>query len=156
MAEPKQSLRNIRIIHFAFLTLPALLFFLLTTIRVASKAEPAFLPKVLALLAVSEVGIAMSFRSRLIRPAVEKLQRSPRDAAAMEQWRRGNILSFVFATTVVLYGLVVRILGFSRNIAAWFFVAGFFLLLWWTPRLELPVSTNAPAPPPPPLSIDPS
>jgi len=150
MADPQQSLRNIRIVHFAFLSFPALLFFLIvTTIQVARKPEPAFLPEVLALLAVSEVGIATAFRNKLIRPALEKLRRSPQDAAALEQWGRGNVLSFVFATTVVLYGLIVRILGFSWNVAAWFFVAGFFLLLWWTPRLELPVSTNAPPPSPP-------
>jgi hypothetical protein len=52
-----------------------------------------------------------------------------------------------FATTVVVYGVVIRVMGFSWNIAAWFFVAGFLLLLWWTPRLELPISSNAPPPP---------
>jgi Flp pilus assembly protein TadB len=149
MADARQCLRNIRIIHFAFLGIPALLFFLLSTLHFAAKAEPTFLPMVLAVLAVSEVGIATTFRGKLIRPAVEKLQRSPHDSAALEQWSRGNILSFVFALTVVLYGAVIRVMGFSWNIAAWFFVAGFFLLLWWTPRMELPVSTNAPAPPPP-------
>jgi Flp pilus assembly protein TadB len=149
MADARQSLRNIQIIHFAFLGVPALLFFLLSTLHITAKAEPTFLPMVLTVLAVSEVGIASAFRGKLIRPAVERLQRSPQDSAALEQWRRGNVLSFVFALTVVLYGVVIRVMGSSWNIAAWFFVAGFFLLLWWTPRLELPVSTKAAAPPTP-------
>ncbi len=146
MANVQQSLRNIRIIHFAFLAVPALLYFVLATITITGKGEPSFLPSVLAVLAVSEVGIGTAFRSRLMRPAAEKLQRSPGDSAAMAQWLRGNILSFAFAFTVVLYGFVIRVLGFSWNIAAWFFVAGFLLLLLWTPRLDLPVSTNAPPP----------
>jgi len=149
MADARQSLRNIRITHFAFLGIPALLFFLLSTLHIKARAEPTFLPMVLAVLAVSEVGIATTLRGKLVHPAVEKLQRSPRDSAALEQWRRGNILSLVFALTVVLYGVVIRVMGFSWNIAAWFFVAGFFLLLWWTPRMEFSFSTSAPAPPPP-------
>jgi hypothetical protein len=149
MANARQSLRNIRIIHMAFLGIPALLFFLLSTLHIAAKAEPTFLPMVLAVLAVGEVGIATAFRGKLIRPAVETLQRAPHDSAALEQWMRGNILSLIFALTVVLYGVIIRMMGFSWNIAAWFFVAGFLLLLWWTPRMDLPVSTNAPASPPP-------
>jgi hypothetical protein len=150
MTDPQQSLRNIRIVHFAFLTTPALLYFVLATIPITVKGEPSFIPAVLAALAVSEVGIATVFRNKLIRPALEKLQQSPQDSAALAQWLRGNILSFAFALTVVLYGFVLRVLGFSWNIAAWFFVAGFFLLLLWTPRLELPLSASAPTPPPPP------
>ena len=146
MADARQSLRNIRIIHFAFLGMPAVLFFLLSTLQIAAKAEPTFLPMVLTVLAVSEVGIASALRSKLIRPSVDKLQRLPQDSAALEQWRRGNILSFVFALTVVFYGVVIRVLGFSWNIAVWFFLAGFCLLLWWTPRMELPAATNAPPP----------
>jgi len=148
MADASQTLRNVRIIHFAFLAMPAVLFFAISTIQIDSKPEITFLPTVLAVLAMSEVGIATAFRGKLIRPAVERLQRLPQASAALEQWRRGNILSFVFAMTVVLYGVVIRVMGFSWNIAAWFFVAGFSLLLWWTPRLKLAASTNAAAPPP--------
>ena len=108
MADARQSLRNIRITHFAFLGIPALLFFLLSTLHIKARAEPTFLPMVLAVLAVSEVGIATTLRGKLVHPAVEKLQRSPRDSAALEQWRRGNILSLVFALTVVLYGVMIR------------------------------------------------
>jgi len=149
MTDASLTLRNVRIIHFAFLAMPAVLFFAISTIQIDSKPEITFLPTVLAVLAVSEVGIATGFRAKLLRPAAERLQQSPQDAVALAQWQRGNILSFVFALTIVLYGVVIRVTGFSWNIAAWFFVAGFLLLLWWTPRLELPVSTNAAAPPPP-------
>jgi hypothetical protein len=139
--------RNVRIIHFAFLAVPALLFFAIATLPIAAKPQVTFLPGVLAVLAVSEVGIATGFRAKLLRPAVARLEQSPGDSLALAQWQRGQLLSMGFATTVVLYGVVIRVMGFSWNIAAWFFVAGFLLLLWWTPRLELPISTNAPPPP---------
>jgi len=148
MAGASETLRNVRIIHFAFLAAPALLFFAVATLPIDAKPQVTFLPAVLAVLAVSEVGIATGFRAKLLRPAVAKLEQSPGDSLALAQWQRGQLLSMALATTVVLYGVVIRVTGFSWNIAAWFFVAGFFLLLWWTPRLELPVSTNAPRPPP--------
>jgi hypothetical protein len=150
MANARQSLRNIRIVHFAFLAAPALLYFVLAAIPITVNNGPPFIPAVLAVLALGEVGIATVYRSKLIRGALEKLQRSPQDSTALAQWLRGNFLSFALAFTVVLYGFVLRVLGFSWNIVAWFFVAGFLLLLLWTPRLELPLSANAPAPPPPP------
>lgn len=152
MTDASQTLRNVRIVHFAFLATPAMLFFAIATAKIHSKPELTFLPTVLAVLAVSEVGIATGFRARLLRPASERLQQSPQDSAALAQWRLGNLLSFSFATTVVLFGVVIRVTGFSWNIAAWFFVAGFLLLLWWTPRLELPLSAREPAPPPPPAT----
>ena len=139
--------RNVRIIHFAFLAMPALLFFALATVPIVAKPQMTFLPALLAVLAVSEVGIATGIRAKLLRPAVARLEQSPGDSLALAQWQRGQLLSMVFATTVALYGVVIRVMGFSWNIAAWFFVAGFLLLLWWTPRLELPISTNAPPPP---------
>jgi hypothetical protein len=152
MANAQQSLRNVRIVHFAFLAAPALLYFALATIPITAKGEPPFMPTVLAVVAASEVGVATAFRIRFIRSAAEKLMRSPQDAAALAQWQRGNILTFALAFTVVLYGFVIRVLGFPWNIAGWFFVAGFFLLLLWTPRLELPLSASAPAPPLPPAA----
>jgi len=149
MANAQQSLRNVRISHFAFLTAPALLFFVLSPMRITGKAEPSFLPAVLAVLAFSEVGIATLFRGKMIRPAVNRLQQSPQDSAALAPWMSGNMLSFGFALTVVLYGVLIRVMGFSWTIAAWFFVAGFLLLVLWTPRLELPLSTNGPGSPAP-------
>src|SRR5215467_143966 len=147
MAGASETVRNVRLIHFAFLAVPAVLFFAIATLPIRTKPQITFLPVVLAVLALSEVGIATGFRAKLLRPAVARLEQAPGDARALMQWQRGQLLSTAFATTVVLYGVVVRVMGFSWNIAAWFFVAGFLLLLWWTPRLELPVSTN----PPPPL-----
>src|SRR5215471_18288164 len=103
MADTQQSLRNIRIVHFAFLAAPAVLFFALSTIPITRKGEPSFLPMVLAVLAFGEVGIATAVRNKTIRPAVERLRSSPQDLGAMAQWLRGNLLSFVFAMTVALY-----------------------------------------------------
>lgn len=144
MANAQQSLRNIRIIHLAFLPAPGLLCLALSAIRISGKGEPSFLPAVLAGLTFGEVGIATVLRGKMIRPAVNKLQRSPQDSAALAAWMSGNILSFVFALSVALYGGVIRVMGFSWNIAACFFVAGFLLLLLWTPRLQLSFPTNAP------------
>jgi len=142
MAGAPETARNVRILHLAFLAAPAVLFFAVATLPVTAKPQITFLPALLAVLALGEVGIATAFRAKLLRPAVAKLEQAPGDARALAQWQRGQLLSMAFATTVTLYGVVVRVMGFSWNIAAWFFVAGFLLLLWWTPRLVLPSSPN--------------
>jgi len=100
-------------------------------------------------LPFSEVGIAKLFRGKMIRPAVKRLQQSPQDSRALLQWMSGNMLSLGFALTVVLDGVLIRVMGFFWTIAAWFFVAGFLLLVLWTPRLELPLSTKVPGSPAP-------
>jgi hypothetical protein len=41
------------------------------------------------------------------------------------------------ASTIVLFGLVLKCLGATWNVASWFFIAGFLLLLAWTPRLNV-------------------
>src|SRR5262249_24239899 len=129
------------------LAVPALLFFAIATLTIDAKPQVTFLPAVLAVLAVSEVGIATGFRARLLRPAVARLEQSPGDSLALAQWQRGQLLRLGFAASVVLYGGLIRVMGFYWTMAAWFFVAGFLLLLWWPPRLELPISTNVPPPP---------
>jgi hypothetical protein len=136
MADQRQAFRSIRNLHLSFLALPFLLIAVLTRIQPSQQGQPSLMPMVLGVLAVSEIGIATVFRARLLPEAAEKLRTSPGDAQALGRWQQGNILSFTFATTIVLYGFVLRVLGFCWNIAAWFFVAGFLLLLWWTPRLE--------------------
>jgi hypothetical protein len=47
------------------------------------------------------------------------------------------ILSLVLSETTVLFGLALRFTGAPWNVCAVFYAAGIFLLLAWTPRLEL-------------------
>ena len=82
--------------------------------------------------------MALVLRSRLLAPCLEILRSNPDDAQALGRWRTGNIVSFVIAEAVALLGFALKFLGASWFVAAPFFATGIFLLLIWTPRIDLP------------------
>ncbi|HVO57550.1 MAG TPA: hypothetical protein VMT51_07640 [Dongiaceae bacterium] len=132
----KETLRNVRLVHLGFLALVAVVFLAATQIRQQPRTMPVFFPAVLAFVALADIGVATLLRVQRLKPAAERLRASPEDPRAQRDWRNGNILSFVFALTTALFGMVTHVLGFSMNVAAWFFVTSFLLLLLWWPRLE--------------------
>jgi hypothetical protein len=95
---------------------------------------PSFFPLVLGVLAISEIGLAILLRKRLIDGAEAVLRANPEDQSAAARWRTGNLLSFCFAETVTIFGLLLKALGFDWKVAAIFFAAGLLLLLLWAPR----------------------
>jgi len=66
-----------------------------------------------SILALSLIvcGIAFYFQFKRVRPAAQTLQTQPDDAVALVRWRAGNIVSFVFAEAVMLYGFALRFMG---------------------------------------------
>jgi len=90
----------------------------------------------LAMLAVgvAEIGIAISFRNRMLGPAMDVLQSSPNNVVALGKWRAANILSFVLSNAVVLFGFAVRFTGGTTMQSLPFYVAGFSMMLLWWPR----------------------
>jgi len=95
---------------------------------------PPFFPLVLGVLSVSEIGVATFLRTRLIANAEAALRSNPNDLSAAAKWRAGNLVSFCFAETVTIFGLLLKALGFDWKVAAIFFAVGLLLLLFWTPR----------------------
>jgi len=115
-------------------------------------AVPSFLGKplvtktpmamILALGAVAFASLAGAglLRARLVPAAAEALRSNADDAGAIRRWRAVVILSLALAETAVLFGLALRLAGAPWKVCAIFYAAGIFLLLAWTPRLELPPS----------------
>jgi hypothetical protein len=46
----------------------------------------------------------------------------------------GNLVSFAFAESVMLFGVVLKFLGERWSVASLFFGVGLLLLLLWSPR----------------------
>ena len=80
------------------------------------------------------VGVAFYFRLKMLQPAAEVPQTSPDDRIALSRWRFGNVLSFVLAESVVLYGFAVRFMGGTIAQSLPFYVVGIALMLVWWPR----------------------
>ena len=135
---PKMALRQLRIVHSAFLMAMFLYVVALKIIQPIGKALSIELIVALGALAVADLNAALFFRSRKLKPAEEKLRLRPDDAAALNEWRTWSITCFVFAETIALFGFVAKILGAEWKMAAPFFVVAALLLLLWTPRLDVP------------------
>ena len=89
---------------------------------------------ILMVLAVSVVVTLSICRQVKIRPAEDTLRSQPEDAVALARWRAGNIVTFVVAEAVALYGLVLRFLGGTFLQALPFYTAAAVLMLVFTPR----------------------
>lgn len=130
------ALQQVRILHALFVTTWFLFIlvakFFLTPIE--SGNPRSFFPAVIGAVVISEIGVALFLRARLIGSSEAVLRTQPEDQAALAKWRTGNLLSFCFAETITLFGLVLRVLGFEWRVAGIFFGVGLLVLLWWMPR----------------------
>jgi hypothetical protein len=134
----KVVLRNMRILHATFLTTIFLYLFMLSQIRpVAHEVQPQLVYG-LAFASLTDLGIALYFRARKVQVSEERLRTNPGDVSALAEWRAGTILSFVFAESIALFGVLLKGLGAEWKIAGLFFAFGLLLMLFWTPRLDVP------------------
>jgi hypothetical protein len=82
------------------------------------------------------VFLGSSFRRRMLTRAVSALAKDASDPKALKLWEAGHVVGMAFAQNIVLWGLVVRmVLGGELWQSSLFYLAGLFLLLFWTPRL---------------------
>lgn len=139
MSAAEKALRNARMLHAGFfLASIAYILVPLVVIKTQTKEVNPVIIGMVFLLAISDLGIAIFFRARLVNPVTETLAQNPEDAMAAARWSRGVSLSLVFCMATVLFGVALRILGANWNICGLFFVTGILLLLAWTPKLDLP------------------
>jgi F0F1-type ATP synthase membrane subunit c/vacuolar-type H+-ATPase subunit K len=89
---------------------------------------------VLSLVTITIVGVILVVRRTLVLQSAAALAARPNDAATLGRWRTGHIMTFALSEAVAIFGLVLRLLGFSLSQVASFYVAGFILLLFFGPR----------------------
>jgi hypothetical protein len=89
---------------------------------------------VLSLATVTMVGVILVVRRTLVLQSESMLATRPGDERTLNRWRAGYIMTYALSETIALFGLVLRILGFSLSHVLSFYVAGFILLLFFGPR----------------------
>lgn len=140
MTPGQKIVREVRVLHAVFVATWLLFIVCLRILNLPPRTFDSRLAYIFAIVSVTDIGIGTVLRSRRLSPALETLRVRPDDSNALAQWRTGNILGFVYAQTVTLFGFLLRFLGAPWNIAGIFFAVGLLLLLVWTPSLE----TNRP------------
>jgi hypothetical protein len=69
-----------------------------------------------------------------LKPSEKVLSVTPDDVAALKTWRTAYIVIYALCESVALYGVVLRFVKFSLPQVAAFYIAGFVLLLYFSPR----------------------
>jgi len=88
----------------------------------------------LSLATITIVGVILVVRRTLVLQSAVTLAARPNDVATLSRWRAGYVLTYALSEAVAMFGLVLRLIGFSLSQVASFYIAGFILLLFFGPR----------------------
>jgi len=88
----------------------------------------------LSLASISTLGAAFVVRRTLVLPAEALLQEKPSDPLAQARWKTGYIFLYALCDAMALFGLILRIAGFTLVHVWGFYLGGFLLLLLFSPR----------------------
>ena len=119
-----QTLRFLRILHVCLMVSIALYVVALRIVPRQSFRPSFSFALYFAMLASVMIAIAFVVRSRLIGSSFDVLKLRPDDAAALERWRKGVIVTDVLAEAVALYGYALYFIGGQIWQVAAFLVTG--------------------------------
>jgi hypothetical protein len=88
----------------------------------------------LSMVTVTIVGVILVVRRTLVAQSATILRSRPEDAATLGRWRAGYVMTYALSEAIALFGLVLRMIGFSLSQVAPFYIAGFILLFFFWPR----------------------
>jgi len=137
------ELRRMRLIHAAFVLAMPLLVWITQSVCGYGRSNWTLWHWVMAGLALWAVFGGFQIRGRAIHRSEEALARDASDPKALRRWQAGQIIGMAFGETIVLYGVVVRmVLRGTLWQAMPFYAVGLFLLLLWTPRMPTTFARN--------------
>src|SRR6476659_3538319 len=88
----------------------------------------------LSLATITIVGVILVVRRTLVLQSAVTLATRPNDVATLNRWRAGYVMTYALSEAIAMFGLVLRLIGFSLSQVASFYIAGFILLLFFGPR----------------------
>jgi len=93
----------------------------------------------LSLATITIVGVILVVRRTLVLQSAVTLASRPNDVATLNRWRAGYVMTYALSEAIAMFGLVLRLIGFSLSQVASFYIAGFILLLFFGPRRPVAV-----------------
>jgi hypothetical protein len=91
--------------------------------------------RILTLVAIGVLCSLLLLRRKLVKPSEDALANTPEDAVAIRRWQSGYLMTYAFSEAIALYGVVLHFMGFTLAQVAPFLIAGFVLILFYSPRL---------------------
>jgi hypothetical protein len=88
----------------------------------------------LTLVALTTVGMTFAVWRLFVLRSEATLAAQPEDPTARRRWRSGYMLTYALSEVVALFGLGLRIAGFTLSEVAPFYLVGFVLILLFSPH----------------------
>ena len=89
----------------------------------------------MSLASISTVGAAFVVRRTLVLPAEALLREKPSDPLVQSRWKAGYIFLYALCEALALFGLILRMVGFTLVHVWGFYLGGFLLLVLFSPRI---------------------
>jgi len=88
----------------------------------------------LSFISISLVGATVVVRRTLVLPSETVLQERSDDTVAVARWRTGYLFLYTLCDLLGVFGLILRMAGFTLGNVWGFYLGGFLLLLLYSPR----------------------
>jgi hypothetical protein len=102
--------------------------------RMLSRDPANTLFQVLSLVSISLAGATVVVRRTLVLPSEALVQESSGDTVAVARWRRAYLFLYALCELLGMFGLILRMDGFTLANVWGFYLGGFLLLLLYSPR----------------------
>src|SRR6266853_3269468 len=91
----------------------------------------------LSFISISLVGATVVVRRTLILPSEGLLKERSDDSVAVARWRTGYLFLYALCELLGVFGLILRMSGFTLGNVWGFYLGGLVLLLLYSPRAPL-------------------
>ena len=88
----------------------------------------------LSFISISLVGATVVVRRTLVLPSEAALTQRSDDSVAVARWKTGYLFLYALCEVLGVFGLILRLSGFTLTNVWGFYLGGFLLLLLYSPR----------------------
>jgi hypothetical protein len=142
--EMKSKLRKLRLIQIAMIAVIPLFLWISESVCGRGSNDWTLRHWFVTGLALWSILGGLRVRHRVLRRSEDALAKDASNPKALGQWQAGHLIGFASAESIVMWGLVVRmILGGALWQASLFYAVGFLLMLLWTPRMLIRIRAAA-------------
>jgi len=128
------AVRTVRLVQIAMLVTVGMYVVVGEVVHSSFVAKPTVLYAV-SFASISVVGALLVVRRTLVLQSEAQLREKPEDPFLLSRWRMGYMVTYVLCEVLALFGLLLRLIGFSMNHAWPYYAGGFVLLLLFWPRV---------------------
>jgi hypothetical protein len=130
----ESALRLLRMVQIAMLVSIALYVFVGEEAAGRAAAPNPTMSYAISFVSITIVGVIFVVRRTLVLPSEIHLRAQPDDVVVLARWRSGYIFTYALCEALALFGLVLRMVGFTLAQVWPYYVGGFALMLLCWPR----------------------